>query len=259
MKTDTEILDIKKVKDSSPHQYIDHSKQSLRADVSECWVANVMVTESVCRELVTIPWLDPEKTEAGYMMSFCTRFIRQTKDESPQATKESVDWLSELCIGCRDTRTGEIVKWVGHQYCDHDSKGKWPDRIFPQIAPCLEIELGRDLYDHRQLNVQTRDNLFSLRLVEYTDVRRVKDKAFESSDHFGRLFGGSVRCYSPGLGSGKATIVDLRKKGTQWSEMERYFGYLKTAYGNWPVASVYRSRNEVYEWREKGEVIDTSD
>ncbi|MEM1223060.1 MAG: hypothetical protein AAGH40_09875 [Verrucomicrobiota bacterium] len=259
MKTDAEILKINKVKGSRHQPRLDQNRIGLRADVSECWVANVIVPKSICRELVPMPWLEPERTEAGYMVSFCANFIRRAKTGSSSTKKEPAYWISEIRIACRDTRTGEAINWVDHQYCDRRLESTWSDLIFPKIVASLEIELGRDLYDHRQLNIRTRDNMFNLHLVEYTDVRRITSKAFGNTNDFQRYFSSSARYYSPSSDPNTSTIIDLNKRGTEWAAMERYFGFLKTAYGNWPVDSVYRSRNGSYEWVYEGNVTCSSD
>ncbi|MDP4611621.1 MAG: hypothetical protein NWT02_10565, partial [Opitutales bacterium] len=44
---------------------------SVFAEVSERWVANVIVPEAVVRELVRPGFLEPIPTKAGYVLSLC--------------------------------------------------------------------------------------------------------------------------------------------------------------------------------------------
>ena len=61
------------------------------------------------------------------------------------------------------------------------------------------------------------------------------------------------------VGAGRAAqvaIVDLHKRSDNHFElMDQYHGYLRTAWGNWRVDGVYRTRNGLYEWRYEGDVV----
>ena len=229
--------------------------QSVFADVSERWVANVIVPERVCRDLIGAPFLEATPVRGKYVLSLCAIFMRHAAPDWAPLKLGPASRNCALRIACRDTRTGEDVVWVDHRYSDSALVEALAKLGFPAVHAKLHVDSGRDFYGRRKMEMTTRDHVIHLRLVEYPEVRRMRSDVFTSAAAFEDYFGAGVRSYGPGTDEGTASVVDLHKRSDNHFEpMERYFGYLHTPLGNWPVDSVYRTRNGLYEWRYEGDV-----
>lgn len=228
---------------------------SVFAEVRERWVANVIVPEHIVRELIPVSYLEPVLTPAGYVLSLCAIFMAHAAPEWAPLKMGPPSRNCALRIACVDTRTGEPAVWVDHRYSDSRLVEALAKLGFPEVRANLEVNMERDFYGHRRVEMTTRDNMIDLRLVEYPEARRVHGKAFASTEAFEDYFSVGVRSYGPGVKPGTATIVDLHKRSdNRFEPMERYFGVLRTAWGSWPVDSVYRTRNGLYEWRYEGDL-----
>ncbi len=225
------------------------------ADVSERWVANVIVTETTCRDLIKLPYLKPIRTPAGYVLSLCAIFMRHA---APDWAPLSLGPTSQTCalrIACVDVRDGTQAVWVDHRYSDSIVVEALAKLGFPRVHAKLKVERKRDFYRHRQLVMQTSDNMVDLRLIEYPDVPRASPRAFATTQEFEDYFVAGVRSYGPGGTEGRVAVVDLHKHSDNHFElMDHYHGYLRTAWGNWRVDGVYRTCNGLYEWRYTGDV-----
>lgn len=225
------------------------------AEVSERWVANVIVTEAVCRELIRVPFLEPIRTEAGYVLSLCAIFMTHAAPVWAPLKMGPASQTCALRIACVDTRDGTQAVWVDHRYSDSVLVEALAKLGFPQVHAKLQVERGRDSYKHRQLNMSTRDHMVDLRLIEYPEVPHAEPKAFDTAEAFEHYFVAGVRSYGPGGTAGRYAIVDLHKRSDNHFElMDQYYGYLRTAWGNWRVDGIYRTRNGLYEWRYEGDV-----
>ena len=229
--------------------------QSVFADVSERWVANVLVPEEVCRDLVKAPFLEPVPVRGRYVLSLCAIFMRSA---APDWAPLKIGPASRNCalrVACRDVRDGSDAVWVDHRYSD-SVLVEAPSKLgFPAVHAKLEVDLDRDFYGRRKVEMRTKDHLVDLRLIEYPDLKRLRSDVFESALEFENYFGAGVRSYGPGATKHAVTIVDLHKlRGNHFEAMGRYFGCLYTPMGNWTVDSVYRTRNGLYEWRYEGNV-----
>ncbi|CAA6692830.1 MULTISPECIES: hypothetical protein [unclassified Lentimonas] len=225
------------------------------AEVSERWVANVIVPEAVCRELIRVPFLEPIRTEAGYVLSLCAIFM---KHAAPLWAPLNMGPASQTCalrIACVDTRDGSQAVWVDHRYSDSILVEALAKLGFPQVHAQLQVERGRDFYQHRQLVMSTDDNMIDLRLIEYPEAPTAEPQAFTDVQAFEDYFIAGVRSYGPGGAQGRVAMVDLHKRSDNHFEaMDNYHGYLRTAWGNWRVDGVYRTCNGRYEWRYEGDV-----
>ncbi|MGJ8654269.1 MAG: hypothetical protein ACSHX8_13500 [Opitutaceae bacterium] len=228
---------------------------SVFAEVSERWVANVIVPEAIVRELVTPSFLEPIPTKAGYVLSLCAIFMKHAAPEWAPINMGPASRNCALRVACRDTRDGTQAVWVDHRYSDSHLVEALAKLGFPEVRAKLKVETKRDFYGHRTMEMTTADNMIDLRLVEYPDAERVHGKAFADTQTFEDYFMAGVRSYGPAKTPNQATIVDLHKRSdNRFEAMSRYFGVLRTAWGNWRVDSVYRTRNGVYEWRYEGDV-----
>jgi len=229
---------------------------AVMAEVSERWVANVIVTEAVCHDLIRVPFLEPVRTKAGYVLSLCAIFM---KHAAPVWAPLQIGPASQTCalrIACVDTRDDTPAVWVDHRYSDSVLVEALAKLGFPNVHAKLQVERGRDAYKHRQLNMATRDHMIDLRLIEYPEVPPAEPKAFRTTATFEDYFVAGVRSYGPGGRAAQVAIVDLHKRSDNHFElMDQYHGYLRTAWGNWRVDGVYRTRNGLYEWRYEGDVV----
>ena len=228
---------------------------TITAQVSERWVANVIVSETFCHKLIHLPFLKPVRTEAGYVLSLCAIFMQHA---APSWAPLKIGPPSQNCalrIACVDVRDGTPAVWVDHRYSDSALVKALGKLGFPEVHAQLQVERGRDAYMHRQLNMYTRDNMIDLRLIEYPEAPLAEPKAFANVETFEKYFTAGVRSYGPGNKPDHCTMVDLHKRSDNHFEwMNQYHGYLRTAWGNWRVDGVYRTQNELYEWQYKGDV-----
>ncbi|MGJ8651073.1 MAG: hypothetical protein ACSHX4_11995 [Opitutaceae bacterium] len=228
---------------------------SVFAEVSERWVANVIVPEAVVRELVGPSFLEPIPTKAGYVLSLCAIFMKHAAPEWAPLKMGPPSRNCALRVACIDTRDGSQAVWVDHRYSDSILVEALAKLGFPEVRAKLKVDTERDFYGHRALEMTTADNMIDLRLVEYPDAERVHGRAFTTTEAFEDYFMAGIRSYGPEGKPQTATIVDLHKRSdNRFEAMDRYFGYLHTAWGNWQVDSVYRTRNGLYEWRYEGDV-----
>jgi len=228
---------------------------SVFADVSERWVANVLVPEAVCQKLTGAPFLEPIPVRGQYVLSLCAIFMRHAAPDWAPLKMGPPSRNCALRVACRDTRTGENAVWVDHRYSDSVLVEALAKLGFPAVEAKLEVDTGRDFYGRRKLELRTRDNLIDLRLIEYPDVRRLRSDVFEDTAEFEAYFGAGIRSYGPAAAN-TVTKIDLHKRSDNHFEaMERYFGYLYTPLGSWSVESVYRTVNGLYEWRYGGDVF----
>jgi hypothetical protein len=255
MKTVTEPIRIYDAENDTTWTVPRRRTNAVLAELSERWVANVIVPEAVCRELIRVPFLEPVRTEAGYVLSLCAIFM---KHAAPVWAPLQMGPASQTCalrIACVDTRDGTPAVWVDHCYSDSVLVGALAKLGFPAVHAKLQVERGRDSYKHRQLNMCTRDEMIDLRLIEYPEVPRAEPKAFATAEVFEDYFVAGIRSYGPGGAAGRVAMVDLHKRSDNHFEcMDRYYGYLRTAWGNWRVDGVYRTCNGLYEWCYEGDV-----
>ena len=228
---------------------------SVFAEVSERWVANVIVPEAVVRKLVTPDFLEPVPTGAGYVLSLCAIFMKHAAPEWAPLKMGPASRNCALQVVCRDTRDGTQATWMDHCYSDNVLAEALTKLGFPEVIAKLKVSSERDFYGHRTLQIATADNMLDLQLVEYPDSQRVRGSAFADTQTFEDYFQVGARTYGPTSQPNKATIVDLyQRSDNRFEPMERHFGVLRTAWGNWKVDSVYRTCNGLYEWRYEGDV-----
>ncbi len=228
---------------------------SVFAEVSERWVANVIVPETVVRALVAPGFLEPIPTAAGYVLSLCAIFMKHAAPEWAPLKLGPASRNCALRVACRDVRDGSQAVWVDHRYSDSMLVEALAKLGFPEVKAKLKVSTARDFYGHRSVQMTTADNMLDLSLVEYPEAQRVHGKAFADTQSFEDYFLAGVRSYGPGAKPHSATVVDLHKRSdNHFAAMERTFGVLRTAWGNWPVDSVYRTINGLYEWRYEGDV-----
>ena len=226
------------------------------AEVSERWVANVIVPEAVCRALIGVPFLEPIRTEAGYVLSLCAIFMKHAAPDWAPLKLGPASQTCALRIACVDTRDGSQAVWVDHRYSDSVLVEALAKLGFPQVHAKLQVERGRDSYQHRQLLMSTLDHMIDLRLIEYPEAPVAEPRAFADTQAFEDYFVAGIRSYGPGGAEGRIAMVDLHKRSDNHYElMEHYHGYLRTAWGNWRVDGIYRTRNGHYEWRYEGDVV----
>ncbi|MEN8661666.1 MAG: hypothetical protein ACN4GF_04290 [Lentimonas sp.] len=255
MKTNTETIRIEDPTSGQTWEVPRRKVTSVFAEVSERWVANVIVPEAVVRELVGPSFLEPIPTKAGYMLSLCAIFMKHAAPEWAPLKMGPASRNCALRVACIDTRDVSQAVWVDHRYSDSKLVEVLVKLGFPEVRANLEVTSDRDFYGHRTLQMATRDNMLDLQLVEYPEAQRVHGKAFIDTQSFEDYFLAGVRSYGPGTKPETATIVDLHKRSdNRFEPMERYFGVLRTAWGNWKVDSVYRTVNGLYEWRYEGDV-----
>jgi len=228
---------------------------SLLAEVSERWVANVIVPEAVVRTLVRPDFLEPIRVSAGYVLSLCAIFMKHAAPEWAPLRMGPSSRNCALRVACFDTRDRTPAVWVDHRYSDSILVEALAKLGFPEVHAKLKVNLERDFEGHRRFSMATDDNLLDLNLLEYPGVQRVRGRAFQSTEAFEDYFTSGIRSYGPGTTPNVSTIVDLHKRSDNHFEaMDRYFGFLRTAWGNWKIDSVYRTRNGLYEWRYEGDV-----
>lgn len=255
MKTELEQIRIEDPVDGRVWEIPNRRVHTVMADVSERWVANVIVPKAVCRELIGPDFLEPVRTKAGYVLSLCAILMRHAAPDWAPLKLGPASRNCALRIACVDTRDGSDAVWVDHRYSDSCLVEALAKLGFPEVHAHLKVDQGRDLYGHRQFAMETKDNMLDLRLVEYPDLCREDSRAFGDTATFERYFTAGIRSYGPGAERNRYTIVDLHKRSDNHFEaMARYFGVLRTAWGSWPVESVYRTINGRYEWRYEGDV-----
>lgn len=223
---------------------------AITAEVSELWVANVVVSEAVCRELIRLPFLEPVSTKAGYLISLCLVFIKHAASSGIPREMGPSSKNCALRVACVDTRDGTPAAWVDHCYSNDSVLIEALNRSeFPEIHARLQVERGRDTYMHRQLNMHTSDNMIDLRLVEYPEAPAAEPSAFDNVEAFEKYFTAGVRNYGPD-GRDDYTVVDLQKCcDNRFELMDQHYGCMRTAWGNWRVDGAYRIRNSIYEWQ----------
>ncbi|MBK1858455.1 hypothetical protein [Cerasicoccus arenae] len=225
---------------------------SLMADVSERWVANVIVPETVCRAMIPLPFLEPIATEKGYVLSLCAIFMRHAAPQWAPLVMGPASRNCALRIACRDTRTGQPAIWVNHRYSESILVTALAKLGFPEVRPNLKVDFARDA-DGQTVLFDTRDGEIQLQLKE--NAQREPGQAFATTQEFEDYFTAGVRSYGPGREPRTATMVDLHKNSdNHFAPMPQFAGVLTTAQGAWPVDSVYRTVNGLYEWRYEGDV-----
>ncbi|MGJ8640351.1 MAG: hypothetical protein ACSHYA_13265 [Opitutaceae bacterium] len=255
MKTMHEMIRIYDSKNEQTWEVPRRKVTSVFAKVSERWVANVIVPEAVVRELVTPDFLEPISTRAGFVLSLCAIFMKHAAPEWAPLEMGPSSRNCALRVACRDTRDNSQAVWVDHRYSDSILVEALAKLGFPEVRAKLKVTSDRDFYGHRTLQMATADNMIDLQLVEYPEAQRVHGRAFADTETFEDYFQAGVRSYGPSGKPDQATIVDLHKRSdNRFEAMERHFGVLRTAWGNWKVDSVYRTRNGLYEWRYEGDV-----
>ena len=237
---------------SIPHKQI----RAMVAQVSECWVVNAVVPEATCRELIQLPFLEPVPTPAGYLLSFCAIFMKHSAPNWLPLRMGPASQNGALSIACTDVRDGTPAVWIGHRYSDNALAEALAKLGFFQIQAKLRVERGRDMYQNRQLNMHTLDNMIDLRLIEYPDVPPAESAAFSNVQNFEEYYTKGTLSYNPDSQDENYMVVDLHKRDqSRFKLMNRYYGYLRTAWGNWKVDSVYRSCKGIYEWQQKGNIF----
>lgn len=225
------------------------------AQVNECWVANVVVPEAICRELIHLPFLEPKPTPAGYVLSICAIFMKHSAPTWLPLRMGPASQNCALSIACTDVRDGTSVTWIDHRYSDNALAEALAKLGLFQIRAKLKVEHGRDMYRHRQLSMYTLDNMIDFRLVEYPEAQSIEPTAFTDAKMFQEYYTEGTLQYGPGNSDDSCMMVDVHSCGYSHFElMSRYYGYLRTAWGNWKVDGVYRSCNGTYEWRYNGDV-----
>lgn len=255
MKTKHEMIRITDPENNQTWEVPRRKVMSVFAEVSERWVANVIVPEAVVRELVTPDFLEPIPTKAGYVLSLCAIFMKHAAPEWAPLKMGPASRNCALRVACIDKRDGTQAVWVDHRYSDSILVEALAKLGFPEVKAKLKVTSARDFYGHRTLQMATADNMLDLQLVEYPEAQRVHGRAFVDTQRFEDYFLAGVRSYGPASEPNLATIVDLHKRSdNRFEPMERYFGVLRTAWGSWKVDSVYRTQNGLYEWRYEGDV-----
>jgi hypothetical protein len=255
MKTEHEIMRITDPESNQTWEVPRRKVTSVFAEVSERWVANVIVPEAVVRDLVTPDFLEPIPTKAGYVLSLCAIFMKHAAPEWAPLKMGPASRNCALRVACIDKRDGSQAVWVDHRYSDSRLVEALAKLGFPEVKATLKVTSERDFYGHRTLQMATADNMLDLQLVEYPEAQRVHGRAFADTQTFEDYFQAGVRSYGPAGEPNKATIVDLHKRSdNRFEPMERYFGVLRSAWGSWKVDSVYRTKNGLYEWRYEGDV-----
>lgn len=232
--------------------------KAIVAQVSEYWVANVIVPETACRELIQPSFLEPIPTPVGYIISFGAIFMKHSAPTWIPVRMGPASQNCVLSIACKDTRNGKPVTWIDQRYSDNILAEALEKLGFFQVHAKLKVDRSRDMYKHRQLNMYTCDNMLDLCLVEYPEAPPAEPVAFSNASDFEQYYTKGTRSYGPGQKDGHCTMVDLHTSENEHFElMNRYYGYLRTAWGNWKIDGVYRSRNGIYEWQYNGEIPTT--
>lgn len=232
---------------------------SVFAQVSERWVANVIVPEAVVQKLVRPDFLEPIPTAAGYVLSLCAIFMKHAAPEWAPLKMGPPSRNCALRVACRDRRDGSPAVWVDHRYSDSILVEALAKLGFPAVQAKLKVKRDPDMYGHASLEMLTDDNMIDLQLVEYPEAEPAQGKAFVDAQTFEEYFLAGIRSYGPGNQANTATIVDLHKRSDNHFEaMDHHYGFLRTALGNWKVDSVYRTQNGLYEWRYEGDVEERS-
>ena len=97
--------------------------------------------------------------------------------------------------------------------------------------------------------------MIDLSLIEYPDAPSAKPTAFTDAQSFETYYTKSALNYGPGKNNECCMLVYLHTSGQNSFElMDRYYGCLRTAWGNWKIDGVYRSHNGIYEWRHNKDI-----
>lgn len=227
---------------------------SIVADVSERWIANVIIPEEYCRALIPAPFLEPVPTRAGYLLSLCAIFMRHA---APQWAPLSMGPASRNCalrIACRNRRTGQPAVWVDHRYSDSILVTALAKLGFPEVKYGLRVDFRQNSHGHQHIVMDTQDGQALLELGEAPEHDTALH-TFATASDFEDYFIAGVRSYGPGEKPGQATMVDLHKRSdNHFQAMQQLTGTLKTTWGTWEVDGVYRTCNGIYEWRYEGDV-----
>ncbi len=236
--------------------------RTIMADVAERWVANVDISQDVCRHIVTPPFLKPIPVNGRHILSLCAIFMRHA---APTWTPLHMGPSSHNCalrVACIDQRDGSPAVWVDHRYTDSHLAGALSKLGFAPVRPHLAVSQHPRGGKHR-LSLRTLDGSISLNLIEtsnhtpsaHPDTPAHPAPLFRDRDHFTDYFLSGTRSYGPTDQPGRFTVVDLTKTRVgPFQHISTMRGTLKTLWGTHPCNSVYRSRNSLYRWHYVGEV-----
>ncbi len=228
---------------------------SIYAEVTERWVANVIVPKAIVRELVVPKFLEPVPIEAGYILSLCAIFMKHAAPDWAPLAMGPASRNCALRIACRDTRDGSPAVWVDHRYSDSFLVEALAKLGFPEVHACLKVKMNQQGKGDDSITMETRDEAVALHLRETAQKMGTTDTAFPDAQAFEDYFCEGIRSYGPGTKPGTVTMVDLHKcSDNHFEALPQYRGTLHTPMGEWPVDSLYRTQNGLYEWRYEGDV-----
>lgn len=227
---------------------------SIFAEVYERWVANVIVPEDVVHTLVRPSFLDPIPTEAGYILSLCAIFMKHAAPEWAPLTIGPASRNCALRVACLDKRNNSQAVWVDHRFSDSILVEALAKLGFPEVHAHLQVNIAEIGTGTGNILMKTRDNTLELNVREIGED--TPGKAFATTQAFEDYFCAGIRSYGPGTRPNTVTQVDLHKRSDNHFEaMSNFAGYLRTPLGKWPIDSLYRTQNGLYEWRYEGDVL----
>lgn len=196
---------------------------------TECWIANTVVNPAICEKLIQNARYRPVSIGGDCVISVHVAIVRDF---------EQPVYLCYLRILCEDLVTGKEFVWANNMRTNKNLAGLNMN-FLGKIQVGLEVDLGRDFYGHRHLEVLDTDNRLDLRLVEYPNAQRAKTRVFKESGLFENYYFRTTCHQLVGAEIPKHCHINFINKAFV-EPMNRYFGFLRTPWGNWMVDSVYR-------------------
>lgn len=226
--------------------------ERIDAEVTERWVANVLVPPALLRAQVPLPFLQPTLVDGRGVLSLCAIFMRHAAPDWVPLHLTPASHNCALRIACTDQRDGSPAVWVDHRYSDSPLAGALTSLGFPAVLPLLRCHRDGTGPTTRRLGLETLDLAIDCRLQQRRDA--IGSRLFADATAFEDYFGAGIRSYGPGSTADRCTVVDLVKHSDNHFQATELGGFVQTAWGRWPVESVYLTCAGRYSWQMRGQI-----
>ena len=219
----------------------------IRAQVSERWVANVCIPVHLCRHIVEAPFLEPILVNGHAVLSLCAIFIKHAAPPWVPLAWGPSSHNCALRIACIDKRDGSQAVWVDYRYTDSQFAAIIAFMGFPPLLPFLQIRRWQD-EEQETLSLSATNGALCLALE--SGHQKQTPFLFKSAEDFSTYFCAGIRSYGPGPDADKFCVVDLEKDENLCFEgLETWRGILETEMGRWICDGIYRTTNQIYDWK----------
>lgn len=135
--------------------------------------------------------------------------------------------------------------WIDRRYCDQNTATALSELGFPPVYAGLKHEQWLDFEYNTHERYSTSDNRLNLHLAERINRPAADDLSFDINQHFNDVEQSYV---DSATGQTLSLQLSHREAGA-FQYLPHTHGVIRTLWGVWPIAAVYRSSGGTFIWQ----------